>query len=482
MINFRIIARVLSQVLISEGIFMLAAGALSWIYREEAAVSFLYSAIITLVTGALVFTPLRKNDKPHGTREGYLIMTLIWLVFGLFGSLPYLLTSSAGNFTDAFFESVSGFTTTGASVFNYPELLPKGILFWRSLTQWMGGIAIIMLSSYLIPVTNTMTIQLPTSDFSGHITDKVHPKIIETGKRLLLIYTSLTLVEVILLLAGKMPLFDAVCHSMSTLSTGGFSTRNGGMSTFSSPFIKAVVTIFMFVAGTNMSLFYFVLKKNYSKLLNNNEFRIYGLLTATFSVIFVFILILIPGKSFLNALSDGFFHVISIISTTGFYTDNYANWGDLAVAGILFLMFIGAMSGSAGGGIKIIRFMILGQNSRNELKKLIHTHAYLPVHVDQKKVPSGIIANIMVFAIIYLIMVCTGSLLLSLLDFDLITAFSTSASMLANIGPSLGTFSPFENYSALPATGKWILSTLMVAGRLELLAVIIIFTRSFHKR
>jgi len=482
MINFRIIARVLSQILILEGLFMLAAGALSWIYREQAAISFLYSAIITLVTGALVFTPLRKNDKPHGTREGYIIVTFIWIFFGLFGSLPYLLTSSTGNFTDAFFESISGFTTTGASIFQYPELLPKGILFWRSLTQWMGGIAVIMLSSYLIPVTNTLTIQLPSSDFSGHITDKVHPKIVEASKRLLLIYASLTLAEVILLLAGKMPLFDAVCHSMSTLSTGGFSTRNQGMAAFSSPFIKAVVAIFMFVAGTNMSLFYFAFKKNYSKILHNKEFRFYALLTATFSIIFVLILFLIPGKPFLKSLSDGFFHVISLISTTGFYTDNFAEWGDLAVAGILFLMFTGAMSGSAGGGIKIGRFMILWQNSRNELRRLIHPHTYLPIHIDQKKVPSGIITNLLVFAIIYLITVCTGSLLLSLLDFDLITAFSTSASMLANIGPSLGTFAPFENYSALPATGKWILSALMVAGRLELLAVIIIFTSSFHKR
>ena len=482
MINFRIIARVLSQVLILEGLLMLTAGALSWIYREEAAISFLYSAIITLVTGVLVYTPLRKNDKPHGTREGYIIMTFIWLLFSLFGSIPFLLTSSTGNFTDAFFESVSGFTTTGASVFNYPELLPRGILFWRSLTQWLGGITIIMLSSYLIPVTNTMTIQLPTSDFSGHITDKVHPKIVETGKRLLLIYASLTLAEVIFLLVGKMPLFDAVCHSMSTLSTGGFSTRNEGMAAFSSPYIKAVVTIFMFVAGTNMSLLYFVLKKNYSKLLNNDEFRFYSLLTATFSIIFIIILIIVPGKSFVNALSDGFFHVVSIISTTGFYTDNYVNWGNLAVAGILFLMFTGAMSGSAGGGIKIIRFMILGQNSRNELRRLIHPYAYLPIHVDQKKVPPGIITNILVFAIIYLMTVCTGSLLLSLLDFDLISSFSTSASMLANIGPSIGTFAPFENYSALPSTGKWILSVLMIAGRLELLAVIIIFTSTFHQR
>ncbi len=297
MINLRVIARVFSQILIVEGIFMLISGAVSWVYKEHEAYSFLYSALITLITGILVFTPLRNTEKLYGTREGYIINICIWLLFSAFGSLPFLFTSSTHNLTDAFFESISGFTTTGATIFTDVESLSHGILFWRSLTQWLGGISIITLASYVLPVDKNLNIQLATNEFSGQMTDKIHPKVIETAKRLISIYIVLTILEALLLVLGKMPFFDAVCHSLSTLSTGGFSTHNNGLAAFSSPYIKAIITIFMFFAGTNPALFYFGLKGNYKKISGNNEFVFYGKLVLGFSLIVSFLLFIIKGTA-----------------------------------------------------------------------------------------------------------------------------------------------------------------------------------------
>jgi len=482
MINFRIIARVFSQVLIFEGVFMLLAGAVSWAYKEPVAGSFLYSALITLVTGVLVFTPLRHEEKVYGTREGYIINTCIWLLFSAFGTLPYLFSSTAGNFTDAFFESISGFTTTGASVLKNVESLPHGILFWRSLTQWIGGIVIITLSFYVLPVIRSINIQLSTTEFSGHLTDKIHPKVVETTKRLISIYIILTIAEALLLIIGKMPVFDAVCHSLSTLSTGGFSTKANGIAAFSSPFIRVVITFFMFFAGMNPALFYFAIKRNFKKIIRNNEFILYIILVVGFSIIIASLLYFTSGASLLKSFLDGFFHVISVITTSGFYTENFSQWSNLLVTIIFMLMFTGGMAGSASGGIKIIRFLITAQNSRNESKRLIHPYAYLPVHIDKKKVPPNIVYNLLIFIILYFITICAGTLLISLMDYDIITSFSTTASMMANIGPGLGTFSPFTTYADMPSAGKWILSALMLLGRLELLTVIILFTRSFYKR
>jgi trk system potassium uptake protein TrkH len=482
MINFRIIARAFSQVLIFEGVFMLLAGAVSWIYNEPAASSFLYSALITLITGILVYTPLRNEEKVFGTREGYIINTCIWLLFSAFGSLPFLFSSSADNFTDAFFESISGFTTTGATIFTDIESLPHGILIWRSLTQWLGGIAIITLSFYVLPVMKSLNIQLSTTEFSGQMTDKIHPKVVETTKRLISIYIILTLAEALLLIIGKMPLFDSICHSLSTLSTGGFSTRNNGIAAFSSPYIKAVITLFMFFAGMNPALIYFAGKRNFIKIFHNNEFVLYSILAIGFSLLVASLLFFTSRVPSSAALSDGFFHTISVITTTGFYTENFSQWGNLLITIIFILMFTGGMAGSASGGIKIIRLMIIAKNNRNESKRLIHPYAYFPVRIDQKKVPQNIVYNLLIFIILYFISLCAGTILISFLDYDAVTSFSTTASMLGNIGPGLGTFGPFTNYADMPSTGKWILCSLMLLGRLELLTVIVLFTRSFYKK
>jgi len=474
MINFRIIARVFSLLLIVEGLFMLISAGVCYIYQERETSSFLYSAIITILTGIIVFTPLRNVEKVYGNREGYLIVTGIWLISSLFGTLPFLLSGSISNFGDAFFESISGFTTTGATIITDIESLPYGIIFWRSLTQWLGGVGIILISLSVLPVFKSLNIQLAAADFSGQPIDKIHPRINT-------IFLVLTLAEVILLSLGGMPVFDAICHSFSTLSTGGFSSRNDGISAFPSPFILIVITIFMFIAGINMTCIYFAIKGNFRKLIRNNELLFYSLISIGFIAIVSLILYFTSEFSFGKSILNGSFHVISIISTTGFYTQNYNLWRELIIIILFVLMFTGGTTGSTSGGIKIARLLLITKNVRQELKRLIHPNGFIPVRLDKKIIPQSTIYNMLVFITIYFLLICFSAFIISFMDYDLVTSFSTAASMVANIGPALGAHGPFTNYASMPMTGKMFLSGLMLLGRLELLTVMILFSRSFYR-
>jgi trk system potassium uptake protein TrkH len=481
MINFRIIARVFSLLLIFEGLFMLLAAGVSYIYQEDTISSFFYSSLITIVTGILVFTPLRHEERLYGVKEGYIIVAGIWVIFSLFGTLPFLLSGTVSNFPDAFFESMSGFTTTGATIFKDVESLPFGILFWRSLTQWIGGIGIIFISMSVFPIVKSINIQLAATEFSGQPTDKIHPRAKDSAKRLISIYLIITIAEAVLLFIGGMPFFDAVCYSLSTLSTGGFSTRNDGLASFASPYIMTVITIFMFIAGINITVIYFGLKKNFRKIFNNNEFLFYGILCLTFIIISFIILLFKKGFPAGEAIISGAFHVVSIITTTGFYTQNFNLWGELMIMILFVLMFTGGMAGSTSGGIKIVRLLLITLNNRKELKNIIHPSALIPVRLDKHSIPSNIIYNLLVFITLYFFVFCAATILISFMDYDLVTSFSTSASMLGNIGPGFGTFGPFSNYSELPVGGKYFLSGLMLTGRLELLTILILFTRNFYR-
>jgi trk system potassium uptake protein len=481
MVNFRIIARVFSLLLIAEGVFMILSAGVSFLHHEHSASSFLYSSIITIVTGTIVFTPLRKEERVSGNKEGYIIVTGAWLIFSLFGTLPYLLSGSIKNFGDAFFESMSGFTTTGASIITNVESLPRGILFWRSLTQWIGGLGIIFISLSIFPVVRSINIQIAATEFSGQQTEKIHPRIKEAARRLLLIYIGITLAEVILLSAGGMPPLDAFCHSFSTVSTGGFSTRNNGIAAFASPYIMAVITFFMFLAGTSMTLVYFALKGKFRKTTGNNEFIFYLSICAAFIILSTIVLFLKGDSTLGKAISDSAFQVVSIITTTGFYTQNFNNWGSAMVIIIFILMFTGGTTGSTSGGIKMVRLLLVTKNSRQELKRMVHPNAFLPVRLNRHIIPQSTVYNILVFLTLYFFITCLSTFIISAMGYDMISSFSTAASMLANIGPSLGTFGPFTNYSAMPMFGKWFLSALMLLGRLELLTVMILFSGSFYR-
>jgi trk system potassium uptake protein TrkH len=480
MINFRVVARVYSLVIIIEGLFMLLSAGVAFLYNEPA--SLLFSAIITIVVGVLVFTPLRNDEKLTGQKEGYIIIAGIWLLMSLFGTLPYLLSGTISNFSDAFFESISGFTTTGATILTDIESQLYGILFWRSITQWLGGLGFIIISLSVLQVVRNINIQLTITDFTGQTGDKIHPKISEVAKRLVSIFIILTGVEAILLIIGGMNVFDAVCHSFSTMSTGGFSTRNDGISAFGSPFIMIVLTVFMFLAGTNMTIVYFGMKRNFSKIKGNNEFIFYLVTCIAFVIGITIILWLIEGYPAGKAALEGSFQAVSVITTTGFYHTDYNVWGSLMILIIFIMMFTGGTSGSASSGLKIIRLLLITRNTRHQMRKMMHPNAFIPVRLDNKTVPNTIINNLLVFVTLYFIIICISAFTISLMGYDIVTSFSTSAALLGNIGPGLGSFGPFTNYALVPVAGKWFFSFLMLTGRLELFSILILFTGGFYRR
>jgi len=480
MVNFRIVARVFSLIIVIEGLFMLLAAGVALIYGEPA--SLLLSGIITIITGALVFTPLRNEEKIAGQKEGYIIIAGIWLLLSLFGTLPYLLSGTITNFTDAFFESLSGFTTTGVTAITDIETMPRGILFWRSITQWLGGVSFIIISLSVVQVIRTINIQLPLTDFTGQAGDRIHPRINESLKRIVAIYIILTAVETILLIIGGMSVFDALCHSFATMSTGGFSTHNAGIGAFDSPYILIILTIFMFIAGTSMTMFYFGLKRNFIKITGNEEFRFYLITCIVFTMLSGMLLWSGQGFSAGDAIIEGSFQAVSVITTTGFYHSDFSLWGSLMILLIFIMMFTGGTSGSASSGLKIIRLLLITKNTRHEMRRMIHPNAVLPVRLDGKTVPQAIINNLLVFITLYLMILSVGALVTSLMGYDLVTSFSTSAALMANIGPGIGTFGPFSNYAAVPEAGKWFFSLLMLTGRIELFSILIMFTAGFYKR
>lgn len=480
MINWRIIARIFSLLLIFEGLFMILSGGVSMLFSERAGPLF-WAGGITLVSGALVYTPMRKIEKVSGKKEGYLIIAGSWLICSLFGTLPYLFSVPALSVTDAVFESMAGFTTTAASIFRHPENLPHGLLFWRSLTQWTGGAGVIIISLYVIPVFKSVYIQLPAGEFAGQTTDKIHPKMRDAFMRLLIIYVILTLSEVVFLVAAGWTVFDAVCTSFSTISTGGFSISSSAPEVSATPVVRIIITFFMFMAGLNIVYIYYGIKREFDKVFKSVEFLFYLIICVGFSMLLAALLAGKPGFAPFEAVADGSFQAISIITTTGFYIRDSHAWGGGIIIILFILMFTGGTSGSTSGGIKTIRLLLATRNSRQELLRLLHPNAYIPVQLDGRVIPQSSIFNLLVFIMLYYLTVCASAVVLSVLGYDVVTSFSTAASVLANIGPGLSETGVFAGFRDMPATGKWFISGLMFLGRLELLTVLILFTRTFYR-
>ncbi|MCB9016029.1 MAG: TrkH family potassium uptake protein [Lentimicrobiaceae bacterium] len=422
----------------------------------------------------------RLEQNSIGKREGYIIVSFSWIIISLFGAIPFLISGVAQNYTDAFFETMSGFTTTGASIFTDIESIPKGILFWRSLTHWIGGMGIIVLSLAILPILGIGGMQLFVAEVPGITPDKLHPRIKQTAKRLWGIYVLLTLVLTILLMFGGMNLFDALCHAFGTLATGGFSTKNDSIAGFS-PYIQYVIIIFMFLAGTNFTLHHFGLKGHLKKVWDNEEFRNYLYLLVASSVIIALALFFIQGDTAEKSFRDALFQVVSIVTTTGYITTDYLLWPFFAWFLIFLLMFTGGCAGSTGGGIKMVRILLLFKNSLLELKRLIHPQAIIPVRLNRKSVPQSIIFNVLAFFLIYIIIFAFGSLAMSMMGLEFESAVGSVAACIGNIGPGLGQVGPVLNFSLVPDPGKWLLSLLMLLGRLELFTVLILFSPAFWR-
>jgi len=493
-INIRLIAKLIGLLLVIEGLFMFTSLPFSIYYGDSDNLSFslfngkddfwalVISGIFVIVVGIILwFSAPQKLKKNLGKREGYIIVTFTWIIISLFGSLPFILSGTIPNFTNAFFETMSGFTTTGASILNDIESLPKGILFWRSMTHWIGGMGIIVLSIAILPVLGIGGMQLFVAEVPGPTPDKIHPRITQTAKRLWAIYVMLTILETGLLMFGGMDLFDAICHAFGTMATGGFSTQNASIANYS-PYIQYIIILFMILAGTNFTLHYFALHGRLKRVWQNEEYRYYISAIAVITVIITVALVFIYGSGFENGFRSAMFQVVSIITTTGYVTADYLQWPFFVWLIIFLLMFAGGCAGSTGGGIKMMRQLLLLKSSTLELKRLIHPHAIIPVRFNGKPVSQDIIFNILAFFLIYALIFCVGSVFMSMLGLNFETAIGSVAATIGNIGPGIGSVGPTGNYAGIPGVGKWFLSFLMLLGRLELFTVLILLSPAFWKR
>lgn len=484
--NFSIIIRFLGILLIIEGFFIFTALPFSYYYGGSDFNAILISGVITLLFGVLFRLITKEADeKSIGKREGYVIVTLSWVVISIFGTLPFIISNSIPSFTDAFFETISGFSTTGASILTDIESVPKGILFWRSMTHWIGGMGIIVLTVAILPFLGIGGMQLFNAESSGPTKDKLHPRITETAKRLWGIYFLLTVMLTGFLLLGGMNLFESLCHAFGTMGTGGFSPKNTSIKDYS-PYIQYVCTIFMMLAATSFSLHYFALKGKFSKVFKNEEFRFFLLIIFGSSLIitgFLFFDSYNQYNDLEKAFRDSWFTVTSIVSCTGFVTADYMKWSPFLWFFIFLLMFSGGCAGSTSGGIKIIRHLLLLKNASLEFKRLLHPSAILPVRLDGKPIRQDIIFNILAFFLIYIIIFAISSFLLSATGVNPVSSMGAVATCMAGIGPGLGDVGgPVSNFSMVPVFGKWILSFMMLIGRLEIFTVFILFAPSYWKK
>lgn len=480
MVKFRIILLVLGVLLLVESAFMSLSVAVSAIYGESDFASLLISAAIIILTGLSFVLPNLKIDKKVEKREAYLIVASGWVVLSLFGALPFFISRYIPSYTNAFFETMSGFTTTGASILNNIESLPHGLLFWRSTTQWIGGMGIIVLSIAIIPIIKIGGMQLFSAEVPGIATDKLHPRIKETAKKLWMLYLGFTLAQTALLYIGGMSLFDAVNHSFTTMATGGYSTKQASIGNWDSSYIHFVIIFFMIVAGTNFSLLYFAITGKFKKVFTNTELKFYWVIILGSTLVIGTGLWYFMDVPVFIAFRDGLFQVVSIMTSTGYATNDFLIWQPAALWIILMLlMFVGGMSGSTGGGIKVVRIHILLRNSLVEFKRLIHPYAVLPVKYNKTSLPTTTINAVLAFVILYVFIVAVGTVLLAFTGLDFESSFGAVVTSIGNCGPGIGKLGPSNTFSSLSVFGKWLLSFLMLLGRLELFTVMIVFTRSF---
>ena len=481
--NFKIILKIIGFLLVLIGFFMLTGIPFSIYYKGNDIPALLISGLGTIVIGAILWFAFKVDQEDEITkRDAYLIVTLGWIASSMFATLPFMIHGSIPSFTDAFFEMMSGFTTTGSTILKDVEALPHGLLFWRSMTHWLGGMGIIVLSLAILPLLGIGGMQLFQAEVAGPSKEKLHPRVTETAKRLWAIYIILTFAEVILLILGGMNLFDALCHSFGTMATGGFSTKNASIAYFNSPFIEYVIVFFMFLGGTNFSLHYLALHGKLNSYFKDEEFKFYFtfiLLTVGFTTCYLFF---VNNQTFESSFRHAAFSIMTVLSSTGFATVDYEAWAPFFTQFFLFLLLFGACAGSTSGGVKMIRYHLLIKNGILELKRLIHPSAIIPVRYNNRSISSEIISKVSAFVLLYLAIFGISSVIMAFLGLELQSAMGSVAASMANIGPGLGSTGPVSNYSHVPEVGKWVLSFLMLIGRLEIFTVLIIFSPAFWKK
>ncbi len=458
---------------------------ISFFYNDGDSKALLYSILCAASVGIILYYQGRK-EKEINIKSGFAVVAIGWIAMALAGALPYYFSGSIPALTDCIFESMSGFTTTGATILSADikiERLPHGVLFWRSLTHWIGGMGIILLSIAIMPLLGVGGMQLYRAEFPGPVKDKITPRVRTTAEILWFVYVLISLLEFILLLLGGLNAFDAACHTFGTMATGGFSTHSESIGFYDSQFVHYVVIIFMFIAGVNFSLHYRFLRGKFGNYWQSREFRFYLILISVFTVL-IFMNNYI--RSEYNGLEATFrqslFHVTSIITTTGYGASDWEKWGGFAQILMVAMMFTGGMAGSTGGGVKVVRIQIMIHQILNELKRLVHPHAVLPIKIGRVLVDESIIRNVLAFLLTFGLILLISTAVMSSLGIDIVTSFGASIACLSNIGPGLGSVGAIDNYSHIPLIGKWLLILLMMLGRLEIFTVLILFNRHFWRK
>lgn len=462
-------------------IAMLPSFFVSLIYGEASeAKAFMRIILVGAFVGFLLSKVCQYNTKQLRVRDGFLIVTLCWLISTILGAFPFVVTGSIPSFTDAFFESASGFSTTGCSILNDIESLPKGILFWRSFTHWIGGMGILIFAIALMPSLGISGQNLAVSEAPGPSLDKVTPKMTDTAKILYITYFMFTIAETILLMLGGMSLYDALIHTFGTVGTGGFSNYNDSIAHFSSPYIYSVITIFMILCGTNFNLYFFSLRHSVKAFLEDSEFKFY-ITTVVLSSFFIFMFLMVNGSytSGQDAALDSSFQVASILTTTGYATADYEQWPAAAQMIILMLMFMGGSSSSTSGGIKIVRILIILKLIRRGISTRLHPNVIETIKLNGKQMPVDTVSAIANHFFLYLLLIFVGAFIISFENADMTTCFTSVITCLGNIGPGFGTVGPSENFSALSGFSKWLLSFYMIAGRLEFYTMFVLLMPKF---
>ncbi len=481
--RWQCIASVIGILLLFLGLSMIFSAICSVLFHDQSHGAIFQAITITIISGSMLYFGSGRPDIEYiSQREGMAIVALGWTAIGLFGALPFYFGGACPGFTDAFFESVSGFTTTGSSIFTNIEGVSKSLLFWRSFIQWLGGMGIIVLSLAILPFLGVGGMQLFKAEVPSPVPDKLTPRLTDSAKILWYVYTLISILEVILLYFGGMTIYDALCHTFTTMPTGGFSTKNLSVAHYNSAYIDYVIVIFMILAGINFSLHYQMLRGKTLIFWRDSECRFFLGLTLVLTLMITFDVYGTLYGSFEQAFRFASFQVVSIMTTTGYATADYELWPGMSQVILFICMFIGASAGSTGGGMKCARIMACFKYCYRELFTLIHPSSVSQVKLNGTVIPDHVLRSIMGFLAIYMGLFVLCSILLAAMGIDMVTAFSAVAACIGNIGPGFGAVGPVDNFAAIPQMGKWLLIWCMLLGRLEIYTVLILFVPEFWKK
>ena len=476
--------------LVITGLSMLLPALIAFIYGETDLYGHLKSSSICVLLGLPIWVFTRKSKRLN-SKDGFAIVTFAWLTVALAGSLPFYLTGIIPNFTDAWFEAMSGVTTTGATIIGNPstlphlingiESMPHGVLFWRSFLQWLGGMGIIVFTIAILPLLGVGGVQLFKAEVPGPVADKIKPRVKETAKILWMVYIGFTFLQFLLLGFAGMSWFDSICHAFTTMPTGGFSTQNASIAAYSNPVIHYIIIFFMFVAGVNFTLHFRAITGNYKSYFKDYEFKVYFSILF-FATIFIFLNISFSNSDWShNSFLISLFQSLALMTGTGYANADYELWPFFSQLLLFFMMFFGAMGGSTSGGMKIARVILLIKYAATETRRMLHSRAIIPIRIGERTIGDDVIRNTLGFFLIYLSFFVLTALVLTALNYDFTSSLSVAASAIGNVGPAFGSFGPTDNYALLHPIGKWMMTFCMLLGRLEIFTIMVLFSRTFWK-